>query len=130
MNSINFGESLSTFDAERWYAYSGILQGDVALPATISLVDIPDTGLNNSFVKVTASYGFTSQLGVSDTLGIEIKIDGITVFKSQGNDYRPTVSRTPVELFVPKSSRFQVISLNTANNNSQERACTVLGWYV
>ena len=130
MSTINAGQSLQRFTQDKWYAYSGVVQGDATLPATITLIDIPNTGLNNAFIKITASYGFTNQLGVNDTLGIEIKIDGITVFKSQGNDYRPTVSRTPVELFVPKQSRLEVISLNTSNNNTQDRACTVLGWYV
>ena len=87
-------------------------------------------GLKNGFVKFQASYGRPNGVALTDTLGISILIDGIQIYRSQGTDYRPPASRTPIELFVPKQSRIEVISLNTSNNNTQDRACTILGWYV
>jgi hypothetical protein len=53
--SINVGQ-VSHFlsDGSRFYAYSGIVQGDVSVPATITLIDIPNTGLKDSFVKINS----------------------------------------------------------------------------
>ena len=130
MSTINTGESLQRFTQDKWFAYSGVVQGDVSVPASITLVDIPNSGLRNAFVKITAFYAQPIGLGATDTLGISVLIDGIQVYRSQGTDYRPPASRTPVELFVPKQSRIEVISLNTTANNTQDRGCNLLGWYV
>ena len=69
MSTINTGESLQRFTQDKWYAYSGIVQGDVSVPASITLVDIPNSGLRNAFVKITAFYAQPIGLGATDTLG-------------------------------------------------------------
>ena len=130
MSTINAGQSLQRFTQDKWYAYSGVVQGDATLPATITLIAIPNSGLKNGFVKFEASYGRPNGVALTDTLGISILIDGIQIYRSQGTDYRPPASRTPIELLVPKQSRIQVLSLNTTAHNTQDRGCTVLGWYV
>jgi len=129
--SINVGQ-VSHFlsDGSRFYAYSGIVQGDVSVPATITLIDIPNTGLKDSFVKIIPSYGKLISGNSGSVLGISILIDGIEVANSQ-QYYQQSAdaSRATIfELFIPRGSKLEIISLNTANNNTQNRGCTMLGW--
>ena len=107
-----------------------LVQCDLKLFKIFSLLKFENTGLKDLFLKIHASYARPAGLGVNDTLGISVLIDGVEVYKSQGTDYRPPASRTPVELFVPKQSTLEVLSLNTSANNTQERACVALGWYL
>jgi hypothetical protein len=128
MSTINAGQSLQRFTQDKWYAYSGVVQGDVSVPATITLIDIPNSGLKNGFIKIQPCYGNAVSTSVGNQLGIEVKIDGVSVFDAQA--HYPYGDRDNFELFVPKQSRLEVISLNTSNNNNQKRGVTVLGWYV
>jgi len=130
MSTINAGQSLQRFTQDKWYAYSGIVQGDITVPASITLIDIPNTGLKNAFVKIQPSYGEPTVTSGGNALGISISIDGIEVVKSQLSDPNDRTEVVEYELFIPRQSRLEVISLNKAANNTQERGVTVLGWYV
>ncbi len=114
---------------DRFYAYSGIVQGDVSVPATVKLIDIPNIGLRDTFVKITPFFGDLVSGAATAILGIQILIDGIEVLESQTQQGYLDQTR-PWELFVPRGSKFEVISLNTAGNNTQDRGVTVLGWYL
>ena len=129
MSTINTGESLQRFTEDKWYAYSGVVQGDVSVPSTITLIDIPNSGLRNGFVKIQLSFGQSLSASGTQQLGTIIRIDGVEVIKHQGREY-PRNDNDVFELFVPKQSRIEVISMNTSSNNTQDRACTILGWYV
>ena len=114
MSSISIGRSLSTLDGSRWYAYSSPLVGDVGLPATVTLIDIPSSGLRNN-----------------EALGISILIDETEVFNTvYSNNETTKPNSDEIEFFIPRSSTVKVLSLNTAANNTQVRGCNILGWYV
>ena len=126
--SINVGQ-VSHFlsDGSRFYAYSGIVQGDVSVPATITLIDIANTGLKDSFVKIQPSYGEIISATDREHLGISVLIDEIEVINTQ--KYRAYDDMwESFELFIPRQSRLQVLSINTSSNNTQNRGCTLLGW--
>jgi hypothetical protein len=133
MSTINTGQSRQTFTQEKWYAYSGVIQGDISVPASITLIDMPSTGLSASFIKIQPYFGAALAISPNDGLGLSVLIDGVEIFKAQSlrmvNGEEQIVSDS-IELFVPQQSRLQILSLNTASNNNQDRGCTVLGWYV
>jgi len=118
----------------KWYSYSGSVNGGPTLPATVELVKIPSTGLKDSYVKIIPFYGTPVTVTTGDALGIKIFINQVAVYESQapltalntGGAALPFM----VELFIPKQSELQILSLNTANNTLQNRGCTVLGWSV
>lgn len=115
---------------QRYYAYSGIVTGDVSVPASITLLNF-ESGLRDSFIKIQPNYGVPVSTAVGSGIGISVKIDGEEVVKSQkilqdGNQNTSVVW----EFFVPKQSNVEVISLNTSANNTQERGVTLLGWYL
>ena len=130
--SINVGQvSHSLSDGSRFYAYSGIVQGDISAPATITLIDIPNSGLKDQFVKIQPSFGNPVSASGGQALGIAILIDGIEVIRQAYKDDADSVGYTQeFELFIPRQSRLEVISLNTASNNTQQRGCTMLGWCI
>jgi len=115
----------------KWYSYSGIMSGGPTLPATVELVKISSTGLKDSYVKITPFYGEAIGTAAGDAIGIKIFINQVAVYESQHR--RPDRTVPPnviIELFIPKQSELQILSLNTANNTLQNRGCTVLGWSV
>ena len=114
---------------DRLYAYSGIVAGDVSVPATVQLLKFENTGLRDMFLKVSPSYGSPISNSGGAQLGIIILIDGIEVVEHNVYDVRGDMVET-FELFIPKQSTFEVLSLNTSANNTQERGCTALGWYL
>ena len=128
--SINVGQ-VNHFlsDGSRFYAYSGIVQGDGSVPASITLISIPNTGLKDSFVKIQPSFGNANASGGGDSLGISVLIDGVEVINQQGqtatNHSRATQE---MNLFIPRQSSLTILSLNTSGNNTQERGVTMLGW--
>jgi len=131
MSSISIGRSLSTLDGSRWYAYSSPLVGDVGLPATVTLIDIPSSGLRNSFIKVKPFFGQPVSTAANQALGISILIDETEVFNSiYSNNSTTKPNSDEIEFFIPRSSTVKVLSLNTAANNTQVRGCNILGWYV
>jgi len=131
---IGKGQALLS-DGDKWYSYSGPFTADIAVPATYTLTLIPDTGLRDSFVKITPSFGATQAFGLATSLGIVIHIDGIEVFRDQPNAYgnetvQDDLVSNSIDLFIPRQSKLEIFSLNTSANNLQERGVVVLGWYL
>jgi len=115
---------------DKWFSYSGVTFGDVSAPASIQLNFIPNTGLRDSFIQVTPFYGIENNTAAGSQLGIEIKINDVTVVKNQ-NEYQTRINNgESFTLFVPRQSKLEVNSLNTVNNNVQERGCTLIGYYL
>jgi len=118
---------------DRLYAYSGVVVGDVSVPATVSLLKFENTGLRDMFLKLQPFFGQEIASGVADALGLLVTIDGVTVSDSQVRAWRRENTQIPpqkIELFIPKQSTLEVLSLNTSGNNTQERGCNALGWYL
>ena len=118
----------------KYYSYSGILFGDVTTPSTISMILMPNTGLKDSLVQIQPYFGRPVATGVSDALGLLIKMDDIEIYKTLPTWERypslTTVVENEIQLFVPRQSKLEVISLNTSGNNTQERGCNVIGYYL
>jgi len=114
---------------DKWYSYSGVTFGDVSAPATIQLNLIPNTGLRDSYIVVQAFYGLAVSGTGTAQLGIIIKINDIEVVKFQGREYSREDNDT-FNLFVPRQSKLEVISINTSGNNTQERGANILGYYL
>ena len=116
----------------KWYSYSGSTFGDVSVPATIQLVFIPNTGLKDSLMQVQPFFGPLISTSNNDGLGITIKLDDVEIFKQQrfqGN-IRSNQVENEIQLFIPRQSKLEVISLNTSSNNNQIRGCNVIGYYL
>ena len=129
--SINVGQvSHHLSDGSRFYAYSGVVQGDVSVPATITLISIPNTGLKDSFIEIQPFFGSVISSAGGAGLGLSIQIDDIEIMElsyEQGDFGKFDHDVTP-KLFVPRGSKLEVISNNTSANNTQTRGCTLLGW--
>ena len=116
---------------DKWFSYSGEVFGDVTNPSTIQLNFIPNTGLRDSYLNIQPFLARPNSDGDGDALGIEIKLNDVTVFNSQGVIMdRTQLSLNPIILFAPRQSKLEVISLNTTNNNTQVRGCNILGYYL
>ena len=116
---------------DKYYQYSGSIFGDVTSPATISMILIPNTGLKDSLVYVQPFYGLVTSSTTGAQLGIEIKLDDTTIYKAQSGrstDFNQVDNN--IQLFVPRQSKLEVISLNTSGNNGQERGANLLGYYL
>ena len=114
---------------DKWYSYSGVLVGDVSVPATISMVLIPNIGLKDSYVVFQPFYGKPVNQSGATQLGIEIKLDDVTIIKSQIYFEYADKNET-YNIFVPRQSKLEVISLNTSGNNTQERGVNLIGYYL
>jgi len=112
-----------------WFAYSGYVVGDVSAPASIELLNIPNTGLRDSWVKIQPFYGLEQSTTAGQQLGFMVKINDETIVKSQTHFTSPNDNGGIVELFIPYQSKLEIISLNTSANNTQERGVNVVGWY-
>jgi len=115
---------------DKWYSYSGEVFGDVSAPATIQMIFIPNTGLRDTILQVQPFYGQPSTSSTNNALGIEVKLNDITIIKEQpgnGGNYRGNETWS---VMVPRQSQIEVISLNTSANNTQIRGCNVLGYYL
>lgn len=119
---------------DKYYSYSGVLFGDVSVPASISMILMPNTGLRDSLIMIEPYYGVPVSTTSGSALGIEVKLDNVTVIKQQANRYGAsgddTSSLREFKLFVPRQSKLEVISLNTSANNTQERGVNVIGYYL
>jgi len=117
---------------DKYYSYSGEVFGDVSAPATISMITIDNTGLRDSMVMIQPFYAIPVSTATPSALGIEIKLDDVTVIKQQTNRdaFEATSSLIEFKLFVPRNSKLEVISLNTSGNNVQIRGCNLLGYYL
>tara|TARA_R100001163_G_scaffold64692_1_gene59559 strand:+ start:720 stop:1097 length:378 start_codon:yes stop_codon:yes gene_type:complete len=118
---------------DKYYQYSGEVFGDVSAPATIQLILIPNTGLRDSYVEIQPYFGKEVVTGgVNNALGLEIKLDDVTIFNSQARQQqqeRETVTNI-IKMFIPRQSKLEIISLNTANNNTQTRGVNLIGYYL
>lgn len=120
---------LSTGD--KWFSYSGVVFGDVSVPASIQLNLIPNTGLRDSLIQILPYEGLIISTSVNDGLGLEVKIDDVTIYKNQARQIgnAPSVDNT-INLFVPRQSKLEVLSINTSGNNTQERGANIIGYYL
>jgi len=130
--SVTIGSQRLLTSGDRYYAYSGVVQGDVSVPASITLLSM-DSGLKDSFVKIKAFYDILISGTAASTLGISVLIDGAEVYRTRqyyGGSQAIQPDGEETELFVPRQSTLEVVSLNTSGNNTQNRGCTLLGWYL
>jgi len=113
---------------DKYYSYSGVLFGDVSVPATISMISIPNTGLRDSLIMIEPYYGAPASTGSGSALGIEVKLNDVVVIKQKSvlSD-RP---KKEFKLFIPRQSKLEILSLNTSSNNTQERGVNLLGYYL
>ena len=114
---------------DKYYSYSGEIFGDVSVPATIPMITIDNTGLRDSLVQITPYAGQPVTASSNTGLGIEIKLDNVTIYKSQAERYWDFID-SPISLFAPRNSKLELISLNTSGNNTQIRGVTLIGYYL
>ena len=117
---------------DKYYSYSGEVFGDVSAPATISMITIDNTGLRDSMIIVQPYYGKENNDSGGNILGIQIKLDGIVIVNQQAAvaGAYSIRNQTDFNLFAPRNSKLEVISLNTSGNNVQIRGCNLLGYYL
>tara|TARA_Y100000401_G_scaffold100558_2_gene89471 strand:+ start:651 stop:1028 length:378 start_codon:yes stop_codon:yes gene_type:complete len=115
---------------DKWFSYSGLLLGDASVPATIELINIPNTGLRDSLMKTQPFFGLPPNVNPNEGLGIQINIDDVIVYEFKPPDPYYRNIQTPIDLFVPRQSKVTILSLNTSGNNSQARGCTTIGYYL
>ena len=116
---------------DKWYSYSGEVFGDVSAPATIPMIKIDNTGLRDSMVVIQPFYSEPVTRANASQLGITVKLDNIIIFTSQrGADNNYGAVENTFNLFVPRNSKLEVISLNTSGNNTQERGVNLIGYYL
>ena len=115
---------------DKWYSYSGVLQGDVSVPATISMILIPNTGLRDSLVYIQPFFGLTQSSSESEQIGLLVKIDDVEIIKQLERKQNTAFDATPFNLFIPRQSKLEIISLNASANNTQERGVTLIGYYL
>ena len=113
---------------DKWYSYSGIIFGDVTAPASIQMVLIPNTGLRDSYVKISPFFGLEVASGSGDQLGISVKVDDVEIINRQNFYYSSDDGH--LEIFVPRQSKLEILSLNTTNNNTQIRGVNLIGYYL
>jgi len=117
---------------DKWYSYSGEIQGDVSVPASISMILIPNTGLRDSVVHVQPYFDKPTTTSNNEGLGIEIKLNDTIIYNSQVGitPQTPTLTMNPIQLFIPRQSKLEIISVNTSGNNNQIRGANALGYYL
>ena len=116
---------------DKYYSYSGEIFGDVSVPATISMINIDNTGLRDSMVVIQPFYSEPVTRANASQLGITVKLDDIVIFTSQrGADNNYGAVENTFNLFVPRNSKLEIISLNTSGNNTQERGVNLIGYYL
>lgn len=135
--SLNIPTQQLLSDGKKWFAYSGKQVGDVSVPATIELINIPNTGLYDSYVCIEPIFGTLVSNALGSSLGIEVVIDDIIVVTCDqfsvtnwGGTQLSTNQMLKYTLFVPRQSELKIISLNTSANNTQERGCNLIGYYI
>ena len=91
---------------DKWYSYSGIIFGDVTAPASIQMVLIPNTGLRDSYVKISPFFGLEVASGSGDQLGISVKVDDVEIINRQNFYYSSDDGH--MEIFVPRNIKFKL----------------------
>ncbi len=118
---------------DKWYSYSGEVFGDVSAPATIQLNLIPNTGLKDSFVVIQPFFGSAASTSNQQILGLKVKLNDTTIVNTQGtqgNVISNDILNETFNLFIPRQSKLEILSLNTSDNNTQIRGCNILGYYL
>ena len=118
---------------DKWYSYSGVTFGDLSVPATIQLNFIPNTGLRDSLITIEPYYGVPISTGSASGLGIEVKLNDVTVINQQPGRFGASgdiAVSDNFRLFIPRQSKLEIISLNTSSNNTQKRGVNILGYYL
>jgi hypothetical protein len=115
---------------DKWFSYSGVVFGDVSVPATIQLNFIPNTGLRDSLIQIQPFFGLTQSSSESAQLGLLVKLNDVEIIKQLERKQNTSFDTTPFNLFIPRQSKLEVISLNSSGNNTQERGCNVIGYYL
>jgi len=123
------GKTKYNLGENKWFAYSGLVVGDVSVPASVELINIPNTGLRNAFVKIKSVLSQPVSTAANAALGISVLINDIEVINSQAYSSHAELREPQWELFIPYQSKFVINSLNTSGNNTMERGVVVLGWY-
>ena len=116
---------------DKWYSYSGEVFGDVSAPASISMILIPNTGLRDSLIYIQPFYGLPVSGTTGAQLGIEVKLDDTTIYKAQtgrSTDFNQVDNN--IQMFIPRQSKLEIISLNTSGNNTQIRGANLMGYYI
>tara|TARA_R110000824_G_scaffold6807_1_gene31421 strand:- start:73 stop:459 length:387 start_codon:yes stop_codon:yes gene_type:complete len=118
---------------DKWYSYSGEIFGDVSVPATIPMITIDNTGLRDSMVQIQFYTGQDITTAGPDGIGVLVKLDDISIYNSQSGVIGRRDSlrvENMINIFAPRNSKLEVISLNTAGNNTQIRGANLLGYYL
>ncbi len=116
---------------DKWYSYSGEVFGDVSVPATISMILLPNTGLRDSLIYIQPFYGLPASGTTGAQLGIEVKLDDTTIYRAQtgrSTDFNQVDNN--IQMFIPRQSKLEIISLNTSGNNTQIRGANLMGYYI
>ena len=96
------------------------------------MITIDNTGLRDSLIQIQPYFGQLVNTSNNEGLGIEIKLDNVTIFKNQ--IYQATIRSNQIEnqlqFFAPRNSKLEVISNNTTGNNTQTRGVTLIGYYL
>ena len=117
----------------KWYSYSGEIFGDVSVPTSISMILIPNTGLRDSYIELYPFYSDLISGTAASALGIQVKLNDTVILKSKqyyGGNQAIQQDSELVNLFIPRQSKLEVISLNTSGNNTQIRGCNLIGYYL
>ena len=115
---------------DKYYSYSGEVFGDVSAPATIPMITIDNTGLRDSLIQLQTFFGLPISTSAANQLGLQIKLDNKVVVTQQGRQSTLDGVYDAYNLFVPRNSKLEVISINTSGNNTQIRGANVLGYYL
>ena len=116
---------------DKYYSYSGTIFGDVSAPATINMILIPNTGLRDSLVSIQPFFGNPVNTGSGNGLGIIVELDDVEIFRNvytNAGNTKPNF--TNIQLFIPRQSKLEILSLNNADNNTQLRGANLLGYYL
>ena len=127
---INIPTQQLLSDGDRWFAYSGTVQGDVTVPATVSLITIANTGLRDSLIYIHPFEGQPIGAGGLEALGTAVNIDDIEVWNNQRFDPNDAYANTEICLMIPRQSKLEILSLNTSTNNTQNRGANVIGYFL
>ena len=97
------------------------------------MITIDNTGLRDSMVQIQFYTGQDITTAGPDGIGVLVKLDDISIYNSQSGVIGRRDSlrvENMINIFAPRNSKLEVISLNTAGNNTQIRGANLLGYYL
>ena len=115
---------------DKYYSYSGVIQGDVSVPASISMILIPNTGLRDTYLRIQPFYGLPVSVTSGSGLGVSVKLNDVEIINDQANRHDYVSDHGSYDLFIPRQSKVEIISLNTSANNTQNRGVNAIGYYI